>query len=107
MDLPRAEIRYHGLAAVAAAIVRRLDRIGGWVRPRAAPLAITALATLCMLAGLDLVAHDFRKMRERKAPAKPMVIYLMAMPKPVDVIPVELVSGPVPVVPMPTPPPIK
>ena len=106
MDLPRAEIRYHGLAAVAAAIVRRLDRIGGWVRPRAAPLAITALATLCMLAGLDLIAHDFRKLREHKEPPRTMTIYLMKVPvqAKVDVIPIELVSGPVvPTVPNVTP----
>jgi hypothetical protein len=97
MDLPRAEIRYHGMRAVAAAIIRRLYRIGGWVRPRAAPLAITALATLCMLAGLDLIAHDFRKLREQK-PKRPMIIYLMPMPMPsqqaAEVIPVELVPAP-------------
>lgn len=98
MDLPRAEIRYHGMRAVAAAIIRRIDRIGGWVRPRAAPLAITALATLCMLAGLDLIAHDFRKLREQRAARRPAVIHLMAMPKAsaveaMDVIPIELLPA--------------
>jgi hypothetical protein len=79
MDLPRAEIRYHGLRAVAAAVIRRLDRIGSWVRPRAAPLAITALATLCMLAGLDLIAHDFRKLRDQPEARKPLTLYLTSV----------------------------
>ena len=107
MDLPRAEIRYRGLPAVAAAIIRRLDRIGGWIRPRAAPLAITVLATLCMLAGLDLIARDFRKLREYKAPPQPMVIYLVRVPSqpaPIEIIPVELVPAvPTSITPAPAP----
>jgi hypothetical protein len=99
MDLPRAELRTHGLVAVAAAIAQRRERIGTWLRPRAAPLAITALATLCMLAGLDLIAHDFRKLREVRRP-EPR-IYLMSVsavesPRAVTtIIPVELTPSPV------------
>jgi hypothetical protein len=99
MDLPRAELRTHGLVAVAAAIAQRRERIGTWLRPRAAPLAITALATLCMLAGLDLIAHDFRKLREVRRP-EPR-IYLMSVsaveaPRPAatTIIPVELTPSP-------------
>lgn len=101
MDLPRAELRTHGLVAVAAAIAQRRERIGTWLRPRAAPLAITALATLCMLAGLDLIAHDFRKLREVRRP-EPR-IYLMSVsaveaPRPTatTIIPVELAPSPLP-----------
>jgi len=103
MDLPRAELRFHGLRAVTAAIARRRHRAGVWLRPRAAPLAITALATLCMLAGLDLIAHDFRNLRAQPAPRK-TVIYLMSMRDPKTVIPVELAPTPsIPVTPASAP----
>jgi hypothetical protein len=97
MDLPRAELRRHGLGALRAAIATRRYRMGAWLRPRAAPLAITALATLCMLAGLDLIAHDFRRMRERSQHApRPQVIYVMSMTDrgPIELIPVELAPAP-------------
>lgn len=96
MDLPRAEIRYRGMRAVGAALIRQWHLLGTWLRPRAAPLAITALATMCMLAGLDLIAHDFRKVHAVATPRpRPMVIYLMSMPKaPANVIPVELLPSP-------------
>ena len=92
MDLPRAEIRYRGMRAVGAALLRRWHRLGLWLRPRAAPLAITALATMCMLAGLDLIAHDFRKVHAPAPERRPMVIYLMRQPA--NVIPVELLPTP-------------
>lgn len=78
MDLPRAEIRYHGLAAVAAAIVRRVLRFGAWIRPRLAPLLITALATVCMFAGLDLIAHDIHARSHHPEPPDTMTVYLMS-----------------------------
>ena len=85
MDLPRAEIRYHGMAAVAAAIVRRVLRFGGWIKPRLAPLLITALATACMFAGLDLIAHDIHTRARSSAAAR-------IAPQPGDAIPVFLMS---------------
>lgn len=96
MDLPRAEIRYRGMRGVGAALIRRWHLLGIWLRPRAAPLAITALATICMLAGLDLIAHDFRKVHAVAPQPRPMVIYLMSMPDqaPATVIPVELLPSP-------------
>ena len=95
MDLPRAEIRYHGIRAVGAGIIRSWDWLGTWFRPRAAPLLITALATLCMLAGLDLIARDFRRLHA--APTlEPPVIYLMSAADPGEVIPVELAPMPAP-----------
>ena len=95
MDLPRAEIRYHGGRALAVGVIRGWFRLGGWLRPRIAPLAITALATLCMLAGLDLIAHDLRALRNiPDPPAEPPPIYLMRMKPTPNVIPVELLPAP-------------
>jgi len=102
MDLPRAEIRYHGLAAVAAAIVRRVLRFGAWIKPRLAPLLITALATVCMFAGLDLIAHDIHARSQHPAPPDTMTVYLMsehdvlqlAKPAPAELIDVELTAPP-------------
>jgi hypothetical protein len=95
MDLPRAEIRYRGMRAVGAALIRRWHLLGTWLRPRAAPLAITALATMCMLVALDLIAHDFRKVHASAPRPRPMVIYLMSMQEaPANVIPVELLASP-------------
>lgn len=92
MDLPRAELRTRGLRAVLAALTRRRHRVATWLRPRAAPLAITAIATLGMLAGLDLIAHDLRQMRRGPTVREP-VIYLMSMPADgSEIIPVELAS---------------
>lgn len=102
MDLPRAEIRYHGMAAVAAAIVRRVLRFGAWIRPRLAPLLITALATACMFAGLDLIAHDIHARSHHPEPPDTMTVYLMsehdlpqlAKPAPDELIDVELTAPP-------------
>ena len=100
MDLPRAEIRYRGGRAVAAAAIRSWFRLGAWLRPRLAPLAITALATICMLAGLDLIAHDLRRLRNiPDPPPPPPPIYLMRMKPAANVIPVELAP---PIVSIPT-----
>jgi hypothetical protein len=72
------------MAAVAAAIVRRVLRFGGWIKPRLAPLLITALATACMFAGLDLIAHDIHA-RSRSTAAQ-------TAPAPGDTIPIYLMS---------------
>jgi hypothetical protein len=61
---------------------RGWSTIGGWLRPRLAPLAITAFATLCMLAALDLVAGPIRAARARIHTTEPVPIFLMAAPRP-------------------------
>jgi hypothetical protein len=78
MDLPRAEVRTHGARAVGVELLRGWIRVVAWLRPRAAPLAITAFATLCMLAALDLVAGPIRAARARRVEVDTLpTIYLM------------------------------
>lgn len=93
MDLPRAEIRYHGIRAVGAAVIRGWDQLGVWFRPRAAPLLITALATLFMLAGLDLIARDFRRLQSMPSQRAP-TINIHSAAQPGEVIAVELEAMP-------------
>ena len=94
MDLPRAELRVRGIAAIGAGVIRGWDHVVAWFKPRAAPLLITALATLCMLAGLDLIARDFRRLQAMPTQQTPM-IYVESQAYPGQVIPVELKPMPV------------
>jgi hypothetical protein len=95
MDLPRAELRVRGIAAIGAGVIRGWDHVVAWFKPRAAPLLITALATLCMLAGLDLIARDFRRLQAMPTQQTPM-IYISSQDHPGEVIPVELAPMPAP-----------
>jgi hypothetical protein len=94
MDLPRAELRVRGIAAIGAGAIRGWDHAVAWFKPRAAPLLITALATLCMLAGLDLIARDFRRLQAMPTQQTP-VLYFSSQDRPGEVIPVELAPMPV------------